>query len=132
MALALQGRAPVLREEAGDQIVQQRPHPTCHLVLPSAERSDLVQSELDEIVPDGRRIHEPCRSVDVSHDPADRCFAAIYGSRSSIRSSDCTAVDAPLVFSNAGAFKAFGQQILIDTAARGPLPSTLVIDFGRV
>jgi len=37
--------------------------------------------------------------------------------------------DAPLVFSNAGAFKASGQQILIDTAARGPLPSTLVIDF---
>jgi hypothetical protein len=40
--------------------------------------------------------------------------------------------DAPLVFSNAGAFKASGQQILIDTAARGPLPRTLVIDFEEV
>jgi MFS superfamily sulfate permease-like transporter len=40
--------------------------------------------------------------------------------------------DAPLVFSNAGAFKASGQQILIDTAARGPLPGTLVIDFEEV
>jgi sulfate permease, SulP family len=40
--------------------------------------------------------------------------------------------DAPLVFSNAGAFKASGQQILIDTAANGPLPSTLVIDFEEV
>jgi sulfate permease, SulP family len=40
--------------------------------------------------------------------------------------------DAPLLFSNAGAFKASGQQILIDTAARGPLPRTLVIDFEEV
>jgi sulfate permease, SulP family len=40
--------------------------------------------------------------------------------------------DAPLVFSNAGAFKASGQQILIDTAARGPLPPALVIDFEEV
>jgi SulP family sulfate permease len=40
--------------------------------------------------------------------------------------------DAPLVFSNAGAFKASGQQILIDTAAKGPLPGTLVIDFEEV
>ena len=40
--------------------------------------------------------------------------------------------DAPLVFSNAGAFKATGQQILIDTAASGPLPGTLVIDFEEV
>ena len=40
--------------------------------------------------------------------------------------------DAPLVFSNAGAFKASGQQILIDTAAHGPLPKALVIDFEEV
>jgi sulfate permease, SulP family len=40
--------------------------------------------------------------------------------------------DAPLVFSNAGAFKASGQQILIDTAAKGPLPPALVIDFEEV
>lgn len=36
------------------------------------------------------------------------------------------------VFSNAAALKASGQQILIDTAARGPLPRTLVIDFEEV
>jgi sulfate permease, SulP family len=40
--------------------------------------------------------------------------------------------DAPLVFANASAFKASGQQILIDTAAKGPLPRTLVIDFEEV
>ena len=40
--------------------------------------------------------------------------------------------DAPLVYSNAGAFKASGQQMLIDAAARGPLPRTLVIDFEEV
>jgi sulfate permease, SulP family len=40
--------------------------------------------------------------------------------------------DAPLVFSNADAFKASGQQILIDTAASGPLPPALVIDFEEV
>jgi SulP family sulfate permease len=40
--------------------------------------------------------------------------------------------DAPLIFSNAGAFKASGQQILIDTAAKGPLPRALVIDFEEV
>ena len=40
--------------------------------------------------------------------------------------------DAPLLFSNAGAFKASGQQILIDAAAKGPLPRTMVIDFEEV
>jgi len=40
--------------------------------------------------------------------------------------------DAPLVFSNADAFKASGQQILIDAAAKGPLPPALVIDFEEV
>jgi len=40
--------------------------------------------------------------------------------------------DAPLVFSNADAFKSSGQQILIDTAATGPLPPALVIDFEEV
>ena len=40
--------------------------------------------------------------------------------------------DAPLVFANAGAFKASGEQVLIDTAAKGPLPGTLVIDFEEV
>ena len=40
--------------------------------------------------------------------------------------------DAPLIFSNAGTFKASGQQILIDAAAKGPLPKTLVVDFEEV
>ncbi len=40
--------------------------------------------------------------------------------------------DAPLVFSNAGAFEASGKQLLMDTAAQGPLPDTLVIDFEEV
>jgi sulfate permease, SulP family len=40
--------------------------------------------------------------------------------------------DAPLLFANAGAFKAAGQQILIDAAAKGPLPRALVIDFEEV
>jgi SulP family sulfate permease len=39
---------------------------------------------------------------------------------------------APLIFSNAGAFKATGEEILIDAAAKGPLPHTLVIDFEEV
>ena len=40
--------------------------------------------------------------------------------------------DAPLLFANAGSFKASGQQLLIDTAAKGPLPTLLVIDFEEV
>jgi sulfate permease, SulP family len=40
--------------------------------------------------------------------------------------------DAPLVFSNADAFKRTGQQILIDAGAKGPLPGTLIIDFEEV
>jgi sulfate permease, SulP family len=40
--------------------------------------------------------------------------------------------DAPLLFANAGAFKAAGQQILIDAAVKGPLPRALVIDFEEV
>jgi high affinity sulfate transporter 1 len=39
---------------------------------------------------------------------------------------------APLIFSNADAFKATGEQILIDAAAKGSLPHTLVIDFEEV
>jgi len=40
--------------------------------------------------------------------------------------------DAPLVFFNAGAFKTSGQQIIIDAAAKGPLPRSLIIDFEEV
>ena len=39
---------------------------------------------------------------------------------------------APLVFSNASAFTETGQGILIEAAANGPLPGTLVIDFEEV
>jgi high affinity sulfate transporter 1 len=39
---------------------------------------------------------------------------------------------APLVFSNAEAFTATGENLLIDAAAKGPLPHTLVIDFEEV
>ena len=40
--------------------------------------------------------------------------------------------DAPLEYSNADAFKNSGERILIDAAAKGPLPKTLVIDFEEV
>ena len=36
--------------------------------------------------------------------------------------------DAPLVFSNAEAFKDTGRKLLIDAGAKGALPSTMVID----
>jgi SulP family sulfate permease len=39
---------------------------------------------------------------------------------------------APLIFSNADAFKTTGEELLIDAAAKGPLPHTLVIDFEEV
>jgi SulP family sulfate permease len=39
---------------------------------------------------------------------------------------------APLVFSNAGAFTGTGETLLIEAAARGELPHTLVIDFEEV
>jgi len=39
---------------------------------------------------------------------------------------------APLIFSNATAFTNTGEGVLIEAAARGPLPHTLVIDFEEV
>jgi high affinity sulfate transporter 1 len=39
---------------------------------------------------------------------------------------------APLIFSNANAFTQSGEGILIEAATRGPLPSTLVVDFEEV
>ena len=36
--------------------------------------------------------------------------------------------DAPLVFSNAEAFKDTGRKLLIDAGAKGELPNTMVID----
>ena len=40
--------------------------------------------------------------------------------------------DAPLIYSNSEAFKQTGERFLIDAAAKGPLPKTLVIDFEEV
>jgi sulfate permease, SulP family len=40
--------------------------------------------------------------------------------------------DAPLIYANSEAFKQTGEQILIDAAAKGPLPKTMVIDFEEV
>lgn len=40
--------------------------------------------------------------------------------------------DSPLVFSNSEAFKNTGQQMLIDAAEKGPLPSTLIIDCEEI
>jgi MFS superfamily sulfate permease-like transporter len=39
---------------------------------------------------------------------------------------------APLIFSNADAFKATGETLLIETAAKGLLPQTIVIDIEEV
>jgi high affinity sulfate transporter 1 len=39
---------------------------------------------------------------------------------------------APLIFSNADAFKTTGETLLIEAAAKGPLPHTMVIDFEEV
>jgi MFS superfamily sulfate permease-like transporter len=39
---------------------------------------------------------------------------------------------APLIFSNADAFKTTGVDLLIEAAAKGDLPNTLVIDFEEV
>jgi MFS superfamily sulfate permease-like transporter len=39
---------------------------------------------------------------------------------------------APLIFANAGAFKNTGETVLIEAAAKGDLPDTLVIDFEEV
>ena len=39
---------------------------------------------------------------------------------------------APLVFSNAETFKGAGEEVLIEAAAKGPLPHTVVVDFEEV
>jgi SulP family sulfate permease len=40
--------------------------------------------------------------------------------------------DSPLIFSNSDAFKAGAMQMMIDTAAKGPLPKNMIIDFEEV
>jgi MFS superfamily sulfate permease-like transporter len=40
--------------------------------------------------------------------------------------------DAPLEYSNSDSFKGTGEQIMIDAAAKGPLPKHMVIDFEEV
>jgi sulfate permease, SulP family len=40
--------------------------------------------------------------------------------------------DAPLEYSNSDSFKGTGEQIMIDAAAKGPLPKYMIIDFEMV
>ena len=59
-----------------DQSVQQGAQPPDDLVLPGAEGPDLVEGELDEILPLGAGYTNrtaPWRSVTI---PVDKCFAA--------------------------------------------------------
>lgn len=64
----------------------------------------------------------------------------LYGHRYGDANPDAAAVpgvivyrfDAPLIFSNANAFTLSGQRILIEAAAEGQLPHTLVVDFEAV
>jgi hypothetical protein len=60
-----------------DQSVQQGAHPPDDLVLPGAEGPDLVEGELDEILPGRNRVHQPDCAVAVGDDPGgQKCFAA--------------------------------------------------------
>ena len=64
----------------------------------------------------------------------------LYGHRSGHANPDAEIVPgvivyrfaAPLIFSNAEAFKASGKTLLIDAGAAGDLPHTLVVDFEEV
>lgn len=90
-ALGLQGWPGMLRQ-VSYQRVEECPETPRHLVLPGAEGLDLVQGELDEILPRRRRVHEPYPPVPSVTTPTERCLAAAYRRTSSIRSSACTAV----------------------------------------
>ena len=85
-APGLQGRSAMLRQ-VNYQRVEERPETPRHLVLPGAEGTDLVQGELDEILPRRRRVNEPYHPVPPVTTPTERCLAAGYRRTSSIRSS---------------------------------------------
>jgi high affinity sulfate transporter 1 len=88
------------------------------------------------------RISFPPRSV-LGRDDATGDYEAmkwVYGRRSGTIDSNAQAVPgvivyrfaAPLIFSCAEAFKDTGETLLIDAAANGALPHTVVIDFEEV
>jgi SulP family sulfate permease len=88
------------------------------------------------------RISFPGRSV-LGRDDATGDYEAmqwVYGRRSGTVDSNAQAVPgvivyrfaAPLIFSGAEAFKGTGEKLLIDAAAKGALPHTVVIDFEEV
>ena len=52
-----------------DQSVQQGAQPPGDLVLPGAEGPDLVEGELDEILPGRSRVHQPDCAVAVGDNP---------------------------------------------------------------
>ena len=88
------------------------------------------------------RVSFPGRAV-LGREPDTGDFVAkywLYGRRHGDANADAQAVpgvivyrfSSPLIFSNAAAFTNTGEEILIEAAARGPLPGTLVIDFEEV
>jgi MFS superfamily sulfate permease-like transporter len=88
------------------------------------------------------RLSFPGRSV-LGRVPATGDYEAMrwqYGQRSGAIDSDAEAVpgvivyrfSAPLVFSNAGAFKQTGQDLLIEAAAKEGLPHTVVVDCEEI
>ena len=88
------------------------------------------------------RVSFPGRAV-LGRVPDTGDFVAkhwLYGRRSGDANPQAESVpgvvvyrfSAPLIFSNATAFTNTGEGVLIEAAARGPLPHTLVIDFEEV
>ena len=88
------------------------------------------------------RVSFPGRAL-LGREPDTGDFVAkhwLYGRRHGDANDDAEAVpgvivyrfSAPLVFSNSTAFTNTGEGILIEAAAKGPLPGTLVIDFEEV
>jgi high affinity sulfate transporter 1 len=88
------------------------------------------------------RVSFPGRSV-LGREPDTGDFVAkhwLYGRRQGEANPKAETVpgviiyrfSAPLIFSNADAFKATGETLLIEAAPKGPLPHTLVIDFEEV
>lgn len=75
-ALGLQGWPAMLRQ-VSYQRVEECPEAPRHLVLPGPEGPDLIQGELDEILPRRCRVHEPYHPHAVRYDP-DR---EVLGSR---------------------------------------------------
>ena len=54
--------------KVGDQVVQQCPNTSDDLVLPGAERPDLVEGQGDQVVPGGGRHKHADRSMSIGDD----------------------------------------------------------------